>query len=459
MISPNRLQNLLFVLLFSVLIGLLAWLSTRHAEHFDWSEDGGNSLSAASLALLETLDGPVEITAFSREEPALRNSIEHLVGRYLRASDQIHLRFIDPDKEPERVRDLGITLDGQLLLAYRGREELLERVSEQDISNGLMRLSRREQRPVVFLQGHGERVPGQLEDVQQGKANHDWGRFGRALLQRGFTLQTRNLLQEPVLGADVALLVVADPRTPLLDGELQRIRAYVELGGALLWLVEPGKTLPKGLFESMGLDVMPGLVVDATTQLFGIDDPSFSLVTAYDPDHPATRNLTQVSVYPRAAHIEILQEAAIREQWKAVPLLQTLPRSWVETDPVPDASKGEGGTIEFDQGRDRLGPLNLGVALTRQVKGAQQRVLVLGDADFLANSYLGNAGNLDVGLALFNWLTRDDALIQIPARSAMDQTLELRPWQTYLIGFGFLIGMPALLALTGALLWWHRRNR
>ena len=459
----HRFHNVVFVVLFSLLIGLLAWFSTRHAVQFDWSQGGRNSLSEASRSLLDTLEGPVQITAFAREEPVLRTTIEQLLGRFLRANDQISLRFVDPDREPERIRQLGVTKEGQLLLSYQGREELLERVSEQTISNGLMRLSRSEQREVVFLKGHGERIPGRLDDQQTGKANHDWGRFGRELAQRGFHLRSQNLLEEPFLGPKTSLLVVADPRTELLAGELQRIEAYLDQGGALLWVVEPGRDLPPALKSRFGLTVPAGTVVDATTQLFGIKDPSFSLVTRYDPDHPVTRNLEQVSVYPRAAHVQIVADAEARQEWDTQALLQTLPRSWVETGPLPDASRGETGHIEFNQGKDLLGPLNLGIALTRvldaPMQGAEQRVVVLGDGDFLANSYLGNGGNLQVGLALFNWLTRDDALIQIPARISTDQTLELRPWQTYLIGFGFLIGLPALLVLSGALIWWRRRNR
>ena len=50
-----RLQSLLFLLLFGLVIGLLAWLSTRYAIQVDWTAGGRNTLSAASRTLLAGL--------------------------------------------------------------------------------------------------------------------------------------------------------------------------------------------------------------------------------------------------------------------------------------------------------------------------------------------------------------------------------------------------------------------
>ena len=46
------LQNQLFTLLFVLVIGLLAWLSTRYPLQADWTANGRNTLSVASQTLL-----------------------------------------------------------------------------------------------------------------------------------------------------------------------------------------------------------------------------------------------------------------------------------------------------------------------------------------------------------------------------------------------------------------------
>ncbi|MDV7392169.1 Gldg family protein, partial [Arthrospira platensis SPKY1] len=97
-------QNLLFYLLFGVVIGLLAWSSTRHGVQFDWSAGGRNTLSEASRAVLAGLDGPVRVTAYARENPTLRDAIARLVDRYQRFKPDLTLSFVNPDLLPDQVR-------------------------------------------------------------------------------------------------------------------------------------------------------------------------------------------------------------------------------------------------------------------------------------------------------------------------------------------------------------------
>ena len=86
----------------------------------------------------------------------------------------------------------------------------------------------------------------------------------------------------------------------------------------------------------------------------------------------------------------------------------------------------------------------------------EQRLAVIGDGDFLANSYLDNAGNRDLGLALVRWLTGEDRLIDIPAAEADAQALQLSKPAIAVISLGSLIVLPLLLLTAGLLLAWRR---
>ncbi|MDX5409037.1 MAG: GldG family protein, partial [Thauera sp.] len=169
-----RLQRYGFTLLFLGAIGLLAWLSTQYVYQMDWTAGGRNSLAEDSVRLLGTLDEPVRITAFARENPALREQIREVIARYQRRKPDIELAFVNPDAEPERIRELGVTMDGELRIAYQGRSERVQELSEQAITNALLRVARQGERWIAFLAGHGERDP-------HGQANHDLGNFGAAL--------------------------------------------------------------------------------------------------------------------------------------------------------------------------------------------------------------------------------------------------------------------------------------
>jgi ABC-type uncharacterized transport system involved in gliding motility auxiliary subunit len=89
----------------------------------------------------------------------------------------------------------------------------------------------------------------------------------------------------------------------------------------------------------------------------------------------------------------------------------------------------------------------------------QQRVIVVGDGDFLSNAYLGNGGNLDLGLNMVHWLSNDDSFIAIRAKSGPDQTLTLSTTAQALIGAGFLFGVPLFLLSSGFFIWIRRRKR
>jgi len=446
-----QFQNFVFLAALLIAMGLLGWLSTRYTYEADWTSSGRNTLSVDSRKLLDEMPGAIHITAFARETTGLRDHIQELAGRYQRYKPDIELHFVNPDTDPDRVRELGITMDGELLLAYDGRSEKVQDLSEQSMTNTLLRIARQKQRRVAFLSGHGERDPN-------GQANHDLGKFGKLLQQKGIELEVLNLAETPAIPAAANLLVIADPRAALLPGEVHLIHQYLKNGGNLLWLLEPGGM--SGLdpvAETLGLELLPGVVVDATTQLFGIDNPAFALIPDY-PMHPITREMRSLTLFPQAAALE----AYAPEEWNNAPLLTTLDRAWTEIGPLD-------GTIRFDDDSDeRMGPLDIGFVFTRSRSkkdtdsdngSGEQRVVVIGDSDFLSNAFLGNGGNIDLGLNLFNWLNHDDQFITITARTASDINLQLSKLAQIMIGFGFLFGIPLLLLGTGIGIWWRRRNR
>ncbi|NOZ37686.1 MAG: GldG family protein, partial [Gammaproteobacteria bacterium] len=421
-----RLQNLLFLLLLLTIIGLLGWLSQRYSYEADWTANRRNTLSEASIKLLQRMPGPIHITAFARDSELLptRRKIHELIDRYQHNKADIKLHFVDPNTEPDRVRSEGISVDGELIVEYQQRREHIKNLNEETLTNTLQRLLRSGEQKIVFISGHGERRP-------DGKANQDYNLFIKGLASKGIKATSLSLNDNPKIPADTSVLVIASPQVDYLPGEVSIILNYLNQGGNLLWLHDPGSEHGlERLAKALGISFVPGTIVDPTTQMLGISDPSFALVTGYG-HHPVVQDFTYMTIYPHAAG---LQHFAINH-WKASVLLQTVARSWSET------SKLE-GSIAFDKGRDTPGPLTIGFALTRpqpkanksdkkkDPKEKNQRVIVLGDGDFISNTYLGNQGNQDLGYNIVNWLSHDDNFISIPSTTAPDTelVLEKRTW-------------------------------
>jgi len=438
-------QGYLTALLTVIVAALLAFLSTRYERTFDWTVAKRHTISEASRAVLAGLKEPVTVTAYVTERNPLREQIRFLIDRYQRVKSDINLEFVNPDTAPDRVRNAGIRFDGEMVVSYGNRDKHVESHTEQAISNVLQTLARGAERWVVFVKGHGER------DLQ-GRANHDLGQFGEQIGNRGFKVQPLVLAEAGTIPDNTALLVIAGPQAAWLPAEVKAVEDYVTRSGNLLLLTEPGAQQGlEPLLQQLGVRVQTGTIIDPSTRQRDVDNAAIALVVRYPP-HPATENFPFLTVFPLAAGLTT--EAP--EDWEAEPLLQTVEAAWSETGEL-------NGNVVFDEGKDIRGPLDIGVALTHErgdgKEKRQQRIVVIGDGDFLSNTFLGNSGNLDLGLRLVTWLTGDDELIDIPARTAPDQTLNLSSGATLVIGLGFLFVLPLLLLGSGAAIWFKRRRR
>lgn len=450
-----KLESWGFVVLFLAAVGLIAWLSTRYHYQSDMTAAGRHTLSESSRNLLATMEGPIQITSFTRESDAngLRQRTKELVQRYRDNKPDITLSFVDPDLDPEKVRALNVSLEGEMVVEYKGRRENLKSIGEQALTNALQRLARSTERSILFLEGHGERSA-------EGVANHDLSEWTRQLKEKGFKFAGLNLNAMPGVPDNISALVIASPQTDLLPGEVKIIEDYVARGGNLLWLAEPGSLHGlEPLAKELGITFEPGTIVDPTGKMLGINHPALVVVAEY-PHHPVTQDLNSLTLFPFARPLKINSGSG----WDGEELLRTLERSWSETGAME-------GSVRFDQGKDLQGPLTIAAVLTRQRPGSSesaannnaalptQRIAVFGDGDFLSNSYLGNGANLDLGDRLINWLSNDDSFITIAPRTAPDTKLEMTSTATLLIGGGFLVFLPLTLLISGVMIWLKRRKR
>lgn len=452
----TRLNNVIFVALLLGVAGLLAWVSTRYNYQADWTANARHSLSPASVKLLRQAKGPITVTAFARDNRELRDHIREVIGRYQRYKADVGLGFVNPDTDPARAQAMGVTSDGEVVIDYAGRKEHLKpfELKEQNITNALQRLLRSGERWLVFLDGHGERSP-------HGEANHDLSLWVKQLEDKGFKTRSINLARTGSIPDNTTVLVISAPQVDLLPGEVKAIQDYVKRGGNLLWLGDPGPLHGlEPLAEELGVKFLPGIVVDLTTQLLGIQSAAIAAVTGYDAD-PVTKDFNLLTVFPLAAGLNV----AAPRGWQADDFLKTGESSWVETGSLTS------GKVQFNEKEDIRGPVTIGVTLTRTPEqasdktgaaaqtGKQQRVIVTGDGDFVANQYVGNVGNLDLGMNMINWLSEDEHFLDIPAKTAPDTSLQFSQLQKGVIGFGFWIGVPVLLLASGLTIWLRRRKR
>lgn len=453
---------LLSTLLSIAILGGLAFLASRNKVRFDWTESGVHSLSDQTQKVLGGLDRDVEVVAFysALDMPGVRA----LLDRYAYESDRFQVTYADPNSRPDLTERFNLTrekLSGGLLHVTLGDESTeVTDLSEERLTNALVKLTRTAEKYVYFVTGHNERPA--LGDAASGE-----GGFGRA----AEALRNENyLLEELVLGtvnevperADV--VIVAGPTRNFLPAEHTALARYLERGGALLVMVDPAAETD--LYESLaswGVEVGNNLVIDQVQGLFG--RPATPLAGAYG-DHPITRDLREVTLFHVARSVDAVATEAEGEA-TLIPIVRTGEESWAEIDFESQPEFGPG---------DTAGPVPIAVAGTPRLGAGgangeapgpdaglgaadvEPRLVVFGDSDFAANELLDAYRNRDLFLNSVNWLLGDVEAISIRPNLSRASRFQLSAEQFNRVRTLSLFVLPEAIAVLGAVAWWSRRR-
>jgi len=321
------IEKFIFLLLFISAIGMLAWLSNHYNYQFDLTSNKRHSLSENSIELLKQLDKEVIVHAYTTDD-VTKQAVTEIIARYQQVKSDFNLRLLNPDLDLTEVQQDGIIMDKPFAFAiyYNGQMEHIASLSEQAISNALLRLNRRDNQQVLFLSGHGER---ELD----GSSNRAYTILRDKLSAMGFNLQSFNLL-EKTIPDNTKLLVIAAPENDYLAGEVEQIETYIAAGGNILWLADPGELHGlQPLATAFGLQLQDGVIVDNNTDLrrtLNIASPAIIPVTEYFP-HAITNAIKYNTLFPLARGISPLTNDANVNHWQAAALFSSFGQSWTET--------------------------------------------------------------------------------------------------------------------------------
>lgn len=448
------IQNSFFVVLFLMLVILLGYLASQYRFAKDITQANRNILTQGSVNVLKQMKEPVNITVFATKDDAsggdsFRKGMIDFVARYQREKKNINLTFVNPSEEPKLAQDAGIKSDGEVIVEYKKRtEHITPPIAEQEMTNLLVRLSRTNQQAVMYLDGHGER---NLIGIK----NHDIGEFGKQLEAKGFKFANPDLTIAQAVPSNGAMLVIASPQVDVSDVEAKKIKAYLETGGNLLWLLDDDNLRGlKDVAEYLGLQVSPGIAMDMASAQYGAD-ARVSFASLYG-EHPITTNFMLRTLFPEAH--QVTAKGTDENGWKVSNLVEVAPNGWLTSEKLAKDVKPV-----FNEKKDKRGPINIGVALERIYGKKGQRVVVMGNGNFLSNTFITNGGNLDFGINIVNWLAGDDKLITIQPMPLKDINVTIPDTDTgriiaWTVFHGFQYFIPLGVMIAGFYLWWKRRK-
>ncbi len=433
-------------------LGMLGFLAQRHPVRFDWSEQQVNSLTEQSLNVLSRLDGPITFVAFFQqtEVPA----VSALLERYVFASDWIELRFVDPNSKPLLVEELG--LDPELLAKGLVRIErgdagiVVSDLTEGGLTNGLLKLTQSSSKRVYFLDGHNERlILGAEGGAAEGKES--LGRAADALRNETYRVDTLPLATRGEVPDDADLVVIAGPTRPMLEHEIEAVRAYVAGGGALFVMIDPrAQTNLYGLLEDWGVGLGDDVVVDQVRALF--NQATAPLAGVYSDSHPITADVRVTTLFPMVRSVVIRADTASELEI----IVSTGPDAWAERG-LDEWMKT--GRAAYDEA-DLDGPVPLALAGSPAAGPGGEptgRIVVFGDSDFATNEFIESYGNRDLFLNASNWLLGDVDQISVRPRLSRASRFDLESGEFRVIVYLSLFVLPEAIAILGVIAWWLRR--
>ena len=429
-----------------------------------------------------TLPAFTNFTLNSADEANAWRVTEDLLSEFRRRSNRVSFEYelIDPELRPNIATELGATQFPALAvenLTTRRTEVLVggdpragpDVFSEQQIITGLLVVNQIEQKTVAFVSGHSERDITSLANTREG-----FGLAASALSRENYQVLNITLqeLASVIQAGDPtllpAVLVFAGPTDELLGVDLQALGAYAQLGGDILFMLEPDQVPESfGAFLAQyGVALGSGQLVD--TASFVAPNPSFLQLKSTNgqiPPHSITTNF-DVLYMPGTAFVGPAVEPG------AIPLtddgrpyvfyeilgLTTL-NSWAETNPE---------LIQFSPEEDVAGPLSVALAIEaisdlntapfrQDGEYVETNMVVIGDTDFASNQYIANAKNGDLLVNSVNWLAEDYELISIRPKLRSFRELVLTSRERDLVRWTGWLLMPSLVGLAGVYMWWRRR--
>ncbi|WP_316816976.1 Gldg family protein [Pedobacter nyackensis] len=471
--------------------------------YYDTTRSKTNTLTDESLALIKQLDKPLSITTYPNVlgayvnigAPKMRNFELRAFEKYRRFLPGLKFNYVPYYDTTIYVRDKTKPLVDQALRAatahgydfdkllspeeikkvidlspeenffvrtvnYDGKHTFLRMYfdmvaypEEAEISAALKRFLVRP--PVVgVLNQNDERSIDKTGDKAY-KSILNTMTTRSSLINQGFDMKRIDLSSPEAIPADLAVLIIADPKTPYTAANLEKIGAYIHDGGNVLIAADPGRQQAlNGLLKPLGVELMPGALLQESKDL------DVNLIqTKLTPESAALKfNYAKKCVVNMPGAIGIRYQPV--QEYTYLPLLSTDAQfTWNKVGVFDDS----GVKIPFNPAVDRKASIPTMLAVTRKLSGKEQKIIISGDADFMSNAGISKSDEVIVNAGfttnLFKWFSNGEFPIETVRPKSTDNHILFSREQISWLKIIFLGILPAGLALSAAYILIKRKRK
>lgn len=455
------------ILGFGILI-FVNLIATKYDIKKDLTKNKLHTLSDESIKVLQNLPGEVRLKAFIN--PSQMGEFEHIFEKYTYYTPKLKKEYIDVDKDPFVVQKYNIKQAGTLIVESETRTSRVENLFgaddpklEEKITNAIIQVAKGDKKKIYYISGHGEKL---LSDT----GREGYSEMKEQLESGRYKVEELILIEKGAVPEDADIVMMAGPKSDLLEPEIKAIESYLARGGKCLFLVEPtsSPTLKALLAKYGAVFNSKKTVVELNPlqQLAG-GNPLTPIVTNYSKESEITRDSKQISLFPIATPIEKMEK--VPGEYKVTSLFSTSAKSF-ESDLKDNQVKPNPKT-------DRKGPLSLAVSISGKAAGkadelkttkdskpeskkeGEFRLLVVGDSDFASNSGRRFGINSDLFQNMLSWLAHEEDLISIRPRPVNTSEFEITETRMRVINLASIVFAPFLMFSAGLGVWVSRRRR
>lgn len=449
------MNSVVMAVLVVAIIVFIELISFNNSKQFDLTKNKKYTLTEQSANVLTKFNGTVKALAFFVEGNQLKEAYRDQLERYKKANKNFDFEFIDPNKKPGMAEKYQVAFNGETVLEYAGRQQRIRDVTEEAITNALIKLATEKQKTVYFTTGHGEK--GQKNSGDTGLSL-----FNRYLENEGYVTKNIRLFERVELPKDMSAIVIVGPKNSFYPQEIALLEKYAGQGGSILLFLDSGKTHTFSEFlGKTGIIVGNNVIVDKLSKQLGGD--YFTPIVSGFGEHTITHDFGSTLQFALSRTISKVKESP--QGVTVTELCFTSPNAWGETDLVRLHDKGE---VELEK-TDVVGPVSLGVAAVieepetvfgaKDVKG-KARIAVFGNSDFITNSMIGIGGNLNFILNSVNWLLEDENQISIEraADTSNPEVVMLSSFEAMVILVLSILLVPLITVVVGIRVYIKRKN-
>jgi hypothetical protein len=314
----------------------------------------------------------------------------------------------------------------------------------------MMSLLKPEVETVYFLEGHGEASP--VRETRN---------FAEAVLLQNATVKPLSLAGSDAVPSDASAIVIAGAQSDLEEREAAILGAWLRAGGKMLVLLNPNAETPRlhnllsnsaivprndRVLRLIQLPYATGILRDVTAQVL--------------PNAEITRRLEGMNLlFPGATQsLGFDLQHAEAEKIRIRPLIQAAEEFWGETDHAPNQPQG----VAYQDGIDFGQPIIIAASADRygveddRVDVQSSRLIVVGSFQFALDASLTRPG-LDFLVGAVNALIDRGNLSGITPKNITRFSVRLTDSQLSQLALAVMVGIPAVAAFVGLLVWLKRR--